>query len=600
FKKGDKFFLYFANIIKSMHKKVYNGVFYGKEFNLKDKNLIDVFNDYFYSFLENESIDLYEIKTDEEIRYNFKAFIDKCEIANDYWTNSPHTVAKGIFSFAYITEQIKSILLERSIGDKWEKFLKDNLGEEKIDFQNREIEWDKLNDEDIKFLSRILLQFVTRKNPSPARFRRIWESTKEFLMNVENDMMDILKLKEGRNIRIKWESIIHEEKHKGKDFEYKGLHFKSDKHGNLYLLSSTEKAVSILSKYKDKEKAYNHILKENTGWLKDKIIEITNLNDNSKCKIELNNPRNIPYKPYLSIINPTPISWQFIVPAEHVTDIIKETQKRYYKEYKYVMGKLPLHIGVVFQDYKKPLYIGIKALRNIRRDVDDWDSLKSNITGKQLQKVFEKNIDDDRLNYYSIYPLNEDNGCIKDKKHIKEFYSIYIKAEDVLYKFKSVNNVKKGEEYIVYHNTIDFEYLDVNTRRNDIYYDITNSKRAKSIVKYKQNRPYTWEEWKSFDKFEEYFNNNKIRIKLQTIINLIYSKLEDWQGCQNDTLNRFMLSAFVNTFELKDVTSKNDFAKMLGNDSWSELENLCNQKFIKELYMFIDMYEFWHNGLKKI
>ena len=25
--------------------------------------------------------------------------------------------------------------------------------------------------------------------------------------------------------------------------------------------------------------------------------------------------------------------------------------------------KLPLHIGVVIQDYKKPLYLGIKALR---------------------------------------------------------------------------------------------------------------------------------------------------------------------------------------------------------------------------------------------
>ena len=415
-------------------------------------------------------------------------------------------------------------------------------------------------------------------------------------------MIDILSLPSCRDIRIKWEKLYKKKNIKTKILNTK-VYISNQINMNLYLLSSIEKAISILSKYSVKERTYSHILEENTEWLKNKTIGITNLSDNSKCKIEFNNPKNITYKPYLSIINPTPISWQFIVPAEYVPEIIKETQNRYNKEFKYAVGKLPLHIGVVFQDYKKPLYVGIKALRNIRRDVDDWDSIKSEITGKKLQEMFKKNFDDEKFNcenktgtqkYYSLYPLSKDNKCIKGD------YSIYIKPEDILYELKSANNAEACENYIIYPNTIDFEYLDVNTRRNDIYYDIENSKRVESITKYKENRPYTWEEWESFNNFKTYFKNDNNSTKVQNMTSLIYSKLDDWKDCRDDNgIKEFMLSAFINTFELKDNSIKDDFAQIFGKKSWNELEGLCEREFRKELYKFLDMYEFWHSSLKE-
>ena len=67
-------------------------------------------------------------------------------------------------------------------------------------------------------------------------------------------------------------------------------------------------------------------------------------------------------------MDPTPISWQFAIPAEYVPNLIKNITRYYNENFIWVYGKLPLHIGVVIQNYKKPLYLGIKALRKIRRD----------------------------------------------------------------------------------------------------------------------------------------------------------------------------------------------------------------------------------------
>ncbi len=530
------------------------------------------------------------------------------DLKNDLKKNEIKTNKSAIGSILYKTDlppiplkkYAESILLERSIGDRWEKLLKDEL-EDNIDFENRKIKWAEVekNDEQIEFLSKILLQFVTRKNPSPARFRRIWETTEEFFVDIENHMMDILEISKSRNVRIKWNKVIEEDKYKGREFEYKGLNFLSDAKGNLYLISSIEKAIPIISKEKkENEEIYSQITNNEGNWITNEIIEMIDVSNNNKCKVELKNPKYISYKPYLSIINPTPISWQFIVPAEYVPKLIKKVQHKYDEEFKYVKGKLPLHIGIVFQDYKKPLYIGIKALRNIRRDIDNWDSIDKEISGERLKQMSDAAINNSNSGcenrtelkrYYSLYPLN--NGGKGD-------YDFYIKPNKQPMELKSVDKAKDTEKYLIYPNTIDFEYLDVNTRRNDICYDTEKANRNKIVAKYKQNRPYTWEEWETFNEFYDYFKGKERKTKLQTMVNLIYSKLSDWQD--NSSLKCFILSAFINIFELNDAESKNKFARILGENKWGNIESLCDKKFRIKLHKFLDMYDFWHNGLKEI
>lgn len=187
--------------------------------------------------------------------------------------------------------------------------------------------------------------------------------------------------------------------------------------------------------------------------------------------------------------------------------------------------------------------------------------------------------------YYSLYPLKDEN---------KGDYSFYVRP-DKLIGLKSVDKAKKDDKYNIYPNTIDFEFLDVNTRRNDIFYD---DKKSKRVSRFKQNRPYTWEEWTIFNNFFNYFNEEKRNIKLQNMVSLIYSKISDWED--DKSLKHFMLSAFVNIFELRDDKSKDNFAKVFGKNIWEEIKGMPNEEFKRELYRFLDMYDFWHTGIKKI
>lgn len=510
-------------------------------------------------------------------------------------------------------EYCKSILVERTIGDEWEELLKRELGD-KINFEDRIIKWNDLSDSNIKFLAEILIQFLIRKNPSPARFRRIWESTEAFFTNIEKELGNIFKMPAYRNRRIKFNKII-DEQHKNKEFEYKGLNFTSDMYGNLYLISSIEHAVPLLKNHSIENKiAFEEIEKDKSDWINKNKIELTDMENGSKYSVELKNIKYISYKPYISIIDTTPISWQFIVPAEYVPKVIQEVQRRYNEQFKYVKGKLPLHIGMVFQNYKKPLYIGIKALRNIRRDIYTWDNIKCKKTGKALKEDIGVS-GREKLNreYYSIFQLSDTSN-----KDNHKYYRIHLPKSSEEIFLKNVDEATDKEKYYIYPNTIDFEFLDTNIRRNDISYNYEKGGiGAKRIAEKNRCKPYTWDEWQSYVKFREYFiteveskekdevekkmlqkNNAK---KLQSTVSLIYSKLNDWRGVENQAgLVKFICSAFINTFELKDNKKKNEFAQILGASGWNDLRRKSTDEFINELYKFLDMYDFWHNCLRKI
>lgn len=509
-----------------------------------------------------------------------------------------------------IRDFAETALLERSIGDRWEDLIEKNLSQKGIvDFENRKIDWDKLTDDDIEFLSKILLQFLVRKNPSPARLRRITETTLDFLNNIKKDLPlfmfnDDEDKKEWRFKRIVWKTNNVKKGEYG-EYRYKGLEFMSDGEGNVYLISSIEQAVDLIRKYDDKEKErkkediynniYNKIKSGETDWIKNKIENIEAV-DEDKTEITLENAAgNVTYKsylPYISIIDPTPTMWQFIVPAECVPQIIREVEKRYNREFKYVIGKLPMHIGVVIQDYKKPLYIGLKALRNIKRDIENFDDIKIKINVEKL-KASQK----DGFHYineyeqaerledaYALYEICDDSGK----------YKFYINPKKDSVWLDTTANKAESTKFCVYPNTFDFEFIDVNTRRDDIYY-----REGKRLTNEKDNRPYTLDKWRLFEEFFKYFSNKERKAKLQNLVSLLYSKLQDWRG-EDEGLKQFMLSSFINILNLKDEEDKDKFAAIFGKESWNDFERSSLSEFKTILKMFIDMYEFWHKALKKL
>ncbi|WP_297447042.1 CRISPR-associated protein Csx11 [Desulfurobacterium sp.] len=522
---------------------------------------------------------------------------------------------KASFGIGFTVLQIHNLLLERSIGSRWKKFIKNNLSDETaIDFKNRKIYWQKLNNQDIEFLAYLILQFLLRKNPSPARLRRIWETTKEFFEEMRQELEEILKIPEWRKKRLVWEVTLDENNRldKSTELEGDGLLFWAEKEGSkakIYLISSIE---SFLEKY-GKEKI-REILnsKDNTeiidslkgGYgLKNKKLLLKEYKT-KEHKIELDIKENlkeiISYKPFALITNPSPVNYQVIIPAEYLPELIDRTIEKYNKEFKYVYGKLPIHIGIVISDYKKPVYVNLKALRKIRRNVKDTDKLYRPVNAGrfytlQKQKFTYATPEEKAAEaYYSLYWDNPEG----------KGYNFYINPENGRKKWIStICEFNADEKVQIIPNTFDYEYLDHNIRRSEITYDES----GKRMLALKSNRPYEievyWEKFKAFRTLSK--DTNLQTSRLHKLIGILYSKVQyeefaDWGA--------FLASSFINWLELgknedrrkliKEIFELDADCKTLSEDFKRELKEKLEIK--ENILLFLDMFNFWHTALKEV
>jgi len=308
----------------------------------------------------------------------------------------------------------------------------------------------------------------------------------------------------------------------------------------------------------------------------------------------------------MSIIDSTPISWQFIIPVEYVPNLIKNTQTLYDEYFKYVYGKLPLHIGVIIHDYKQPLYVGISALRKIRRDIKDREKLWEEINITDFKKIFNDKLKKEKIEEHCNDP---EEHCNNPKKYYSLYfgglssgdYKFYITPKgEACYWLKNINNLQDNEKIKYIPNTFDFEFLDTNTRRNDIYYE--ESENCKRKADLKVNRPYNIEKhFNTFEKFKEAFKEGSSTSKLHNIINIFYEKASSKEELDDGT-KKLLASVIINTLEPeKSEKVKTFIQSWLGfgdkNITHQEIESSITKEKIK---MFIDMFEFWHKALKEV
>jgi hypothetical protein len=246
--------------------------------------------------------------------------------------------------------------------------------------------------------------------------------------------------------------------------------------------------------------------------------------------------------------------------------------------------------------------VGLLALRRIRRDVKDIDKLYevrkisefSICQKKKLAKARIEELINPTEEYYSLYWNNPD----------KQEYNFFIKPNinwkkwiSTIDKFPCSGNVE------IIPNTFDFEFLDTNTRRNDIYY--SEERGYKRALKLKSNRPYDLEiYWEKFKAFKDLVGDEFSRNRLHKLVELIYSKLLN-DETYNENHSYLLASAFYRLLELHRDENRKIIAKIYEID-----ENLKGLDFIKKLqevlkreenlYLFLDMFEFWHKVLKEV
>lgn len=480
---------------------------------------------------------------------------------------------------------IKQIFFGSITGNAWEDFVKNSSLNKFIDWETQSISWSKWSKDEIELFTRLLLQFLLRKNPSPARLKRIWDTTEKFFEKI--DIVKMADIPKSRCMRLVWEN-----RQNIADGEYQdGELLFWVKKGNIHLITPKkqipkDKKVFVLKPY-DKPDSKE---KSTAVLLIDEAI-----------------PQN--YKPYFSIIDPTPVSWQFAIPAEYVPKLIKNIACYYNENFKWVYGKLPLHIGVVIQDYKKPLYLGIKALRKIRRDNVEEKDLKKEIKAKNLELMLKKFTKEEELEnntgkYYSLYETVDTKGS----------YQFYLCPKTGELKWiKPLSDISNSENIIYYPNTFDFEFVDTNTRRNELFY-----LQGQRKLPLKKNRPYTLEEAEKIVRLGRIFvpkltEDQEIKEKEKSIsqmhnfITQLYSKYESW-NIENDERNLesfklFLVSLLVNTFKLnteENADLKRNIVEILEIPNINDLQEKSSDEIRWIVRLFFDSFEFWHKALKEV
>lgn len=564
-----------------------------------DKNILKKCELLKTSSVINDIVSELEVLIDE-LKYLLKGRFFLKDLAEDAYGGCKHRGES-------FNDCIRQIFFGSIAGTKWETLIKDknHFLNSKIDWEREIIKWEELEDKDIKFLAELILQFLLRKHPSPARLRRIWESVLDFIKRVRVNILSFTDINsKDKSYRAKRLVFKVDDSIEEGEYKYGNLDFWV-KDSKAYLITSLADAVNYIAKdpYKLKEAVSNNNEEEAKRFLKD--IKLRKYNDKNKKFTSIKGDDLVKiqtYKPVFLIMEPTPVSWQFAIPADTVPTFIENVQRFYYENFKWVYGKLSFHLGVIIQDYKKPLYVGIKALRNIRRDIEDWEKIKVRVDANSFNTLLEdifsemarcEEITNDTKNFYSLYEGDCDNEKL-----------IYLEPESQRKEWKRKNIYALGtiKKFSIYPNTVDFEFLDINTRRNDIYYSDKDKKRTNYL---KNNRPYTWEEWRKFKLFREIFDGESARSRLNNLITLIYSKLQDWnveEGANNnlETFKELMLSAFINILELdKYENIKKKILEIFSAESMEKLRNMKNEEFISKIKMFLDMYDFWYKALKE-
>jgi len=366
-----------------------------------------------------------------------KTFPEKEEVCKKIFPFSMNEELIKFFSnYGTFENYLNELFFSSISGTKWEEWLKEKFSQDKIDWRNEEIKWEKFTDEndpDLDLLATLLLQFLLRKNPSPARLRRIWETTEEFFRKVHRDIIkeNLLQIPKWRLKRLVLE-VEDENFHQwikstGEELEGGGLQFWAqprtigNNRAELYLITSVEDFIwkfgkdevkNLLREFRKAEKRgdtqemeeLDTLLtekldkRENFSLNELKLKKVNPPRDSSNRETESNSDNNHPtgssstgdssssnefllsnlqnyrwkvenYIPFLPITDPSPQNFQFIIPAEYIPNLIDKVIEKYDKEFKFVYGKLPIHIGVVVADRKRPLYVNLQALRQIRRDV---------------------------------------------------------------------------------------------------------------------------------------------------------------------------------------------------------------------------------------
>ena len=454
-------------------------------------------------------------------------------------------------------------------------------------------ERDTLGIKDIKTNPEPLILFLFKKHASPARLRRIWNTTNKFWDSV---LKNLKKNENGlftEDLKVK---DYNDKKRKLlEDLRCKRIHIKLDGFKNRSGLYNAKVDGSIEFEWywdKDKKELISicnlqilfgdrdfESVKELCNDLKEKEVELINKTERIESFKIKDAYIGSSYIPIVDILV-TPVSFQIVVPAVTALNIIKLIKKKYEKEFSKVRNRLPLYLGIVFSHRKMPLYLCLdtsrrlvtgdeekkkwKVSNNIQYDVIGYiqfEMEKETIEWEIDMSCGNKNIED---NYYPYYEIEYGYEIMNRPSYFKTFI-IEENGKDVKpIELVHSKDLQKDDTVIVTPSYFDFEFLDTCAKRFDMLLKEIDEDYKGNKVKKREHpilgliksspRPYLLEDLEKIEKLWMIINPNKNKLTSSQIKKLEYvcaSKIEEWKlkdknPAESDLYIKFVKSSVEN------------------------------------------------------
>jgi len=389
------------------------------------------------------------------------------------------------------------------------------------------------------------------KTPSFARIRRVWETTKRFWDDVNQDFNTIIN---PISIRLKIAGTFKQNSgnvsissNNAYEVEMNGIRFSifHTKDGEYFIIENLQRLAQKLGASSQESK--DHCI--SAMFVKDQLYTKTIKIYDSEGKYKINTlgyltlsqiePESTSYVPVIPILS-EPSTFMAIVPANKAVEIAKHINEKYKEEMGKVRNRLPLTLGLVFAKSHTPLPALMDAGRRmlkVSNKEEDWTLVDDSLNcGLNCTLKFNNGISwnvpitmgDDKTNDI-WYPNFYVDGVPDDRSTAFEYpdgrWLVHAKE------------LRKDDKVKITPSRFDFEFLDSASRRFEVNYDKNGIR--KDITKPK--RPYLLEELDDFERFRNILSKGLSRTQIKNIIGLIEAKREEWSPSEiNDVFENYV------------------------------------------------------------
>jgi len=373
----------------------------------------------------------------------------------------------------------------------------------------------------------------TPKNPSPARLRRVWETTQRFwetaLDEKDSNGNPLLppapprlilsgKLQKNQGAPDPQEQPICELLVKGFKLSvvwHEGQLIVCD--NPAYFQTTTGKELEKILK---KDAVFSLFTSE--GYKKRDVL----IGKFTIEKVE----QQTSYAPFIPILA-EPQIFMALVPADKSLEIIKRIKEKYEQKMGKVRNRLSLHLACVYARRHTPVRALLdagRAMLKIPPQAQTWKVKRTKSDGQTLTLELENK--GRQIDWH--VPLKMGDGVAEDQWYPYAYLEADAEPSDRPRRFQSHNpwtkrngwlvhagDLKEGDSIFFTPFTFDFEFLDTTARRFEIYYD-ENCRRPR------RTRPFYLEDLDRLEETDEVFK----QFVADTLAGAEWPKDHPWAG----------------------------------------------------------------------